>query len=129
VPGRIVSSAKEARSTEDKKREAIAKKIGFDAYGMGHDMPDPVAHAINCMLDHIHTMDSRLEEMCGAIKGLGAEIGDLQMPQLDPCEISSAVSDEDGGQREQQEVTKTHTEASINQEVMDESGGEGEGEK
>ena len=96
VPGRIVTSVRkeEGKSEVDEKRAAIAKKIGFDAYGMGHEMPDPVAHAINCMLDHMHAMDQRLEDMCGAIKGLGAEIEDLQMPEMDSCEISSAVSDE-----------------------------------
>ncbi len=91
VPGRIIKGNK----TElERKRKAIADKIGFDAYGMHDEMPDPVANAINNMLDHIHTMDQRLEQMCGAIKGLGAEIVDIKVPDLGPCEISSAVSSE-----------------------------------
>jgi len=89
VPGRIVTPAGE-RTAQDRTRAAIARKMGFDAYGMTKDMPDPVAHAINCMLDHIHTMDKRLEEMCAAIKSLGAEVADLQLPDLGPCEIASA---------------------------------------
>jgi serine O-acetyltransferase len=89
VPGRIVTPRK---SDQEKHREAIAKKIGFDAYGMTDEMPDPVASAINSMLDHIHIMDKRLEDMCGAIKSLGAEVADLQISDLGPCEISSAVS-------------------------------------
>ena len=36
-------------------RREIARKLGFDAYGTTPDMPDPEAHAINRMLDHIHT--------------------------------------------------------------------------
>lgn len=91
VPGRIVAAP---QTEKEKARAAIAHKIGFAAYGMEQETPDPVAHAINCMLDHIHSMDKRLEDMCGAIKGLGAEIGDLQLPDMDSCEISSAVSDE-----------------------------------
>ncbi len=90
VPGRIVSPTTE-KTERDRTREAIAKKMGFDAYGMSKATPDPVAHAINCMLDHIHTMDKRLEDMCGAIKSLGAEMGDTQLPELEPCEISSAT--------------------------------------
>ena len=93
VPGRIINKAARSRASDQAKhRKAIADKLGFDAYGMHDEMPDPVANAINAMLDHIHLMDKRLEDMCGAIKGLGAEIGDLQLNDLGPCEISSAVS-------------------------------------
>jgi serine O-acetyltransferase len=91
VPGRIITAKKE-KDEKIAAREAIAKKIGFDAYGMHDEMPDPVANAINSMLDHVHTMDKKLEEMCSAIKSLGAEVGDLKLPDLGPCEISSAVS-------------------------------------
>ena len=41
------------------------------------DMPDPVATAVNGILDHIHAMDQRLEDMCRGLKELGAEIGDV----------------------------------------------------
>ncbi len=95
VPGRIVTPRSAEPSPQEQARAAIAKKLGFDAYGISKDMPDPVAHAINCMLDHIHAMDKRLEEMCGAIKSLGAEMADLQMPSLGPCEISSAMEKEE----------------------------------
>ena len=84
VPGRLVSGVVE----KDEKRQAIAKKMGFDAYGSTRDMPDPVATAINGMLDHIHVMDERLEDMCKGLKGLGAEISDLQLPDLGPCELN-----------------------------------------
>ncbi|MCW8827140.1 MAG: serine O-acetyltransferase [Gammaproteobacteria bacterium] len=86
VPGRVVQQRE--LETNDK-RQAIASKIGFDAYGTTPDMPDPVAHAINCMLDHIHKVDSKMEEMCGAIKTLGAEIDTDKMPHLSACEILS----------------------------------------
>ena len=89
VPGHLVVSE---HPEQDEKRAAIAKKIGFEAYGAAQDMPDPVVHAINLMLDHIHAMDKRLEEMCGAIKGLGAELGDMKILELGPCEISSTVT-------------------------------------
>jgi serine O-acetyltransferase len=85
VPGRLV--ARQVDNDKEQKRRAIAQKIGFDAYGTAGEMPDPVAHAINCMLDHIHAMDSKMEEMCAAIKQLGYEIGDMQLPRLDTCDI------------------------------------------
>lgn len=103
VPGRITS---EKKSDLELKRKAIADKIGFDAYGMHDEMPDPVANAINNMLDHIHTMDQRLEQMCSAIKSLGAEIADMDLPNLGPCEISSAVSSNSNIKDKKQIVTE-----------------------
>ena len=84
IPGRIVN-----RKTDEhhERRRAIAEKIGFDAYGTTQDMPDPVANAINCMLDHIHAMDSKMEDMCKGLKALGAELGDTPVPPLGSCEI------------------------------------------
>ena len=84
VPGRLVRPPGEP----DARRQAIAKKMGFDAYGTTKDMPDPVANAINGMLDHMHVMDARLEEMCRGLKNLGAEIGDLDLPDLESCTLS-----------------------------------------
>lgn len=84
IPGRVVSKVKEP----DEKRQAIARKMGFDAYGATRDMPDPVATAVNGILDHIHAMDKRLEEMCKGLKDLGAEVGDMHLPDLKSCELS-----------------------------------------
>jgi|GEM_PF-6664981 len=41
----------------------MADKIGFDAYGATKDMPDPVANAIGSMLDHIHDLETEINEM------------------------------------------------------------------
>ena len=74
-------------------REKIAKKMGFDAYGVTADAPDPVAHAINCMLDHIHVMDKRMEDMCKSLRKLSEEQPDLELPTLDSCEIASTAEE------------------------------------
>jgi len=68
--------------------------MGFDANGSTKDAPDPVSSAINNMLDHIHVMDRRLEDMCQGLKGLGAEVSEMQMPDLGPCELESACTTE-----------------------------------
>jgi serine O-acetyltransferase len=100
VPGRLVHRDKS--STEDQeRRQAFARRIGFDAYGATRDMPDPVAHAINVMLDHIHAMDERMEKMCAAIKSLDAEFGDVSLPQLDDsCKLGHGdeSAEEDSGE-------------------------------
>jgi len=83
-------------------RQAIAKKIGFDAYGMTKEMPDPLANAINCMLDHIHAMDHKMQIMCESIRRLGGEVQDLDLPDLGSCDIEPTEAgdgkpDESGG--------------------------------
>ena len=82
IPGKIVNnrSRNKTAQTSDphhKKREEMAKKIGFDAYGMSGKMPDPVTHAINCMLDHMHNVDVRMEQMCQAIKTIAPELEEI----------------------------------------------------
>ncbi|NOX77235.1 MAG: serine O-acetyltransferase [Gammaproteobacteria bacterium] len=84
VPGRVVGPAP---AEKDQQRHATAQKLGFDAYGATRDAPDPVAHAINSLLDHVHVMDSKMEVMCAAIKSLDAEFNDIQLPELDECSI------------------------------------------
>ncbi len=85
VPGRPVTARAEVEP--DERRQEIAAKMGFDAYGATSDMPDPVATAVNGILDHIHIMDQRLEDMCKGLKDLGAEVGDLNLPDLGPCAL------------------------------------------
>ena len=90
VPGRLVEKVVEKHQA---RREATAKKIGFDAYGATRDAPDPVAHAVNCMLDHIHVMDRRIESMCEMLKELGVEVGTETLPELDSCEILTTAEE------------------------------------
>lgn len=84
IPGRIVTREKEPRHPE---REAIASKMGFDAYGSTVDMPDPVANAINKMLDHIHGMDQQIESMKKLLIDSGHDVEDPPMMDLGSCEI------------------------------------------
>ena len=89
VPGRLVRKHDSADKQVAEKRNATAEKLGFDAYGATKDAPDPVATAINSMLDHIHVMDKRMQSMCAALKQLGTEIDVSNLPDLGPCEIDA----------------------------------------
>ncbi len=89
VPGHIVRSDKAAKGAVDQRRKEFARKIGFDAYGASTDMPDPVARAVNCLLDHIHAMDQKMERMQEEFKKLGAEIDTSPLPDLEIYEIDS----------------------------------------
>lgn len=79
IPGREVTS----RTTDEKRREALAEKLGFDAYGATQDMPDPVANAVNRMLDHIHLMEERTDCLCAEVRRLGGKLEMKPMPKLD----------------------------------------------
>lgn len=91
VPGRLIERKEGPKDTEH--RERIATKMGFDAYGATADAPDPVAHAINCMLDHVHVIEVRMERMCEVLQEMGYEPGDEQLPELDSCEIISTADE------------------------------------
>jgi len=90
VPGRVVGAN---RPVADKQRHATAKKMGFDAYGATSDAPDPVANAINSILDHVHGMDAKMDAMCQSVKRLDGEFSDIKVPDLGDCGIDGG----DGG--------------------------------
>ena len=94
VPGRLAGVM--PPDDQAAHREATARRIGFDAYGTTRDMPDPVAHAINSMLDHIHLTDRKLVQIAQALKGHGVDVADLEIPDLDPLEITSTAPGEEG---------------------------------
>ena len=89
VPGRVV----EAGGAVDVRRE-IARKLGFDAYGATPDLPDPEAHAINRMLDHIHVLDRTVRQLCQALRDAGIDPSELCLPDLQGCTLHSAASRE-----------------------------------
>lgn len=68
-------------------RDKIADKMGFDAYGATADMPDPVAYAINHMLDHIQDLDKQIETMQKAMQEAGISCAQTAMSPLDGCQI------------------------------------------
>ncbi len=88
VPGRLIEAPRPTGH-----RERTASKMGFDAYGATRDAPDPVAHAINCMLDHIHVVDARLERMCETLRAMGYEPDNQELPDLETCEIVSTAEE------------------------------------
>ncbi|WP_213879072.1 serine O-acetyltransferase [Pseudomonas sp. dw_358] len=79
IPGRIIAKGD---GEQDAKRKAMAEKIGFDAYGLSEDMPDPVARAIGQLLDHLHAVDGKLDGMCGALTRLGSDYRAGELPAL-----------------------------------------------
>ncbi|WP_311969029.1 serine O-acetyltransferase [Pseudomonas baltica] len=79
IPGRIITRTD---AVQDANRKAMAEKIGFEAYGVSEDMPDPIAKAIGQLLDHLHAVDGRLEGMCDALGKLDSDYHAKELPEL-----------------------------------------------
>ncbi len=89
IPGRVVTARSE---DEVREREALARKLGFDAYGQTRDMPDPVAHAIDLMLDHMHRVDGRMKALAAALDKAGIKV-DLEIPELEVRNLEAEKGD------------------------------------
>ncbi|MFT5350284.1 MAG: serine O-acetyltransferase [Planctomycetota bacterium] len=63
IPGHIVAMRDDGTQDKEAQREAMAKKIGFDAYGASKDMPDPIQNALDTMLDHMMKVDKEMDEL------------------------------------------------------------------
>ncbi len=80
IPGRIVHKKNDQIL---KKRQQIAEKIGFDAYGLTQGVDDPIEKAIYGLLDHVQAQDERLAQLSREIERLGGGRVDMDLPKLD----------------------------------------------
>ncbi len=89
IPARQVGES--SRSQGEEQRARVARRIGFDAYGTT-EMPDPVAQAVDAILDHIHVTDRRIEELCKAVQEVGGQLEETRVPDLavDESSVDSA---------------------------------------
>jgi serine O-acetyltransferase len=95
IPGRVI--VRDADGAVDPAKRALAEKVGFDAYGVGGDMPDPVARAIHGIIDHLHAVDGRLEDMAGAMKRMGCKDDvDQALPELRDDLLDESGADRSG---------------------------------
>ncbi|MCV2886103.1 serine O-acetyltransferase [Aestuariibacter sp. AA17] len=83
IPGRVVMQKSEKDQEKNNQRDRIARKYGFDAYAVSPDNPDPVANAIGAMLEHVHLIDTKVEEMCKEINKMGGSVCGDALPSID----------------------------------------------
>ncbi len=87
IPGHVVDpTAKKSTIALDE----VSGKMDFDPYGLTADMPDPIAYAINRMLDHITTLDKQIETMQKALNDAGIKCQETPICTLAGCEISDS---------------------------------------
>lgn len=90
IPGHLVSE----RGRHTEKRARMAKKIGFDAYGQTSQMADPVARAVDCMLDHLHAVDEKLELISNSLKQANINVEKMDLPELDVDKLEEDTEQE-----------------------------------
>lgn len=86
IPGRII---RKPDPEQDKRRKDIADKIGFDAYGMADEMPDPIARSVNNLMDHMVAVDEKINNICKSLHELGDTSCDAAMPKLKASHVES----------------------------------------
>jgi len=93
IPGRVVTGKPEGRNEQ---RAAMAQKIGFDAYGLRNEMPDPLAQALDRILDHMHVVDGKLNRLDGILTTAGLSDGSGAIDEIDeaPVEGNGAAADQ-----------------------------------
>ncbi len=85
IPAHVV---RPAHSKVVERRAEMARRIGFDAYGQTRQMSDPVAEAVDCILDHLHAMDERTERILGKMAAAGMDVADLDVPEIEVERLS-----------------------------------------
>ncbi len=89
IPGRIVQ---EAKAPSDKVVQ-IARTLGFDAYGLTRDMPDPVANAISAILEHVQVLDERVIQLCRLLHQMDSRMPELELSKLELPDFCAGASD------------------------------------
>lgn len=89
VPGRIVA---ENKPSEEMLR--FARRMGFDAYGLTRGTPDPVAHAIGSILEHIQQVDERVLTLCRTLHQLDERMPENGLPKLDLADFCNECAQE-----------------------------------
>jgi serine O-acetyltransferase len=97
IPARIILKDDDSKKLQ---REEVARKFGFEAYGQAQDVPDPMVHAINCMLDHIHLVDESMKTLSRALQEKGIRVN-LDLPDLnvENLENGGKTPEQDGKPR------------------------------
>lgn len=94
IPGRIIRKQEKTSDEAERKRRAIAERIGFVAYGETQNVNDPIAQSIRGLLDHILAVDHKLEAMCHALENLDSNYHDEALPELNPKDFEGVTSDD-----------------------------------
>lgn len=72
------------KAEQDLARQDFAHAIGFQAYATSPDLPDPVAQAIQVLLDHMQATDRRIDVIANSLCKLNPSFCDPKSDPLSP---------------------------------------------
>jgi len=78
IPARVAG----ASDPQEETRRETARRIGFDAYGQPTGLNDPMAQALDALLDHAQGLERQLEAMAKTLIRHGIEV---DLPAVPPC--------------------------------------------
>ena len=67
--------------------EQVLENFGFDAYGLSEEMPDPVAKSLRSILDHMHLVDERMNQMCKELRKLDSSFDKEEIRSIADSEV------------------------------------------
>lgn len=88
IPGHVVRR----KDTQSDKRAQASEVLGFDAYGVGQDTPDPIEKAIHALTDHVLVLDEQIKAAQEALQRLGQQLPVVEVPPLDVCGLDDACN-------------------------------------
>lgn len=111
IPGRVIEKDKDERSS---RRREMEERMGFDAYGVTEEMPDPLARAMRSLLDHMHAVDDRMEIMCKALRKVSADYPNGDLPVLSEDDFDCLRdTDSDASRKKTREDAKVVAAAAV----------------
>lgn len=93
IPGRIICKQGDQDCEQSKQAQESASRAGFDAYGITPDMPDPIAQSFRNLLDHIHSLDAKVNAMDKSLNKMGESCGEPLPDYKDEVFDAPAVED------------------------------------
>lgn len=88
VPGRVIKTPEQHTDSPDSVPLADGlHKDHFDAYAVSN-MPDPTIESMRVLLQHVQTMEQRMNQMCDALQKLDHNFKNAQFPELTEQDLS-----------------------------------------
>lgn len=104
IPGHILNKAVDEKADQ---RRAVADRIGFTAYGQTENSSDPVAQAVDRILEHLHAVDTRINLIDQRLSDRGIIERIEELPEIDVDKLGEDV--DEGGAEEDANRARENT--------------------
>lgn len=95
IPGRIICKSGDADCQKAAGNKLMPNDSDkFAAYGLGSDMPDPVAKAVAAMTVHMEKLDLKMNQVGEALQQLGKDCGE-EISSIDKEQVQALINNAD----------------------------------